>query len=396
MPRKPGKVPSYCRHKASGRAVVRIDGRDHYLGEYGSPASHEEYERCIAEWRAGQPARKVDSETTGNGNRTNLTINELILAYWKHAQSYYVKCGRPTDEQAGIRSALRHVRRLYGRTRASEFGPLALKSVRQAMIEADLSRRVINQYVSRVRRMFRWAVENELVPVEVHQALMTVPGLRKNRSEARETKPVTPVADEIVDATLPFLNEVVQGMVRFHRITGCRPEDVCYLRPCDVDTSEEIWGYTPETHKMQHKDRDRQIYIGPKAQEILRPWLDRPGDAYCFSPKEATEMCLAKRRNGRTQTVPPRAQRKQKKNPRAPGDQYTRYSYRQAIERACKRAAVPKWTPNQLRHSRATEVRRRYGLKASQVVLGHARADVTQLYAERNIDLAIRTARETG
>jgi hypothetical protein len=59
MPRKAGKVPSYCRHKASGRAVVRIDGRDHYLGEYGSPASHEEYERRITEWRAGQPAAKA-------------------------------------------------------------------------------------------------------------------------------------------------------------------------------------------------------------------------------------------------------------------------------------------------------------------------------------------------
>ena len=51
MPRRAGKIPSYCRHRASGRAVVRIDGKDHYLGPYGSPESHEEYERLIAEWR---------------------------------------------------------------------------------------------------------------------------------------------------------------------------------------------------------------------------------------------------------------------------------------------------------------------------------------------------------
>jgi hypothetical protein len=55
MPRKAGKVPSYCRHKRSGQAVVRIDGKDHYLGPFGSPESHDQYERHIAEWRARQP-----------------------------------------------------------------------------------------------------------------------------------------------------------------------------------------------------------------------------------------------------------------------------------------------------------------------------------------------------
>ena len=39
MPPLKGKVPSYCLHKRSGRAVVRLNGKDHYLGEYGSPES---------------------------------------------------------------------------------------------------------------------------------------------------------------------------------------------------------------------------------------------------------------------------------------------------------------------------------------------------------------------
>jgi len=41
MPVPSGKDPAYCRHKASGQAVVRLDDRDHYLGPYGSPESHE-------------------------------------------------------------------------------------------------------------------------------------------------------------------------------------------------------------------------------------------------------------------------------------------------------------------------------------------------------------------
>ena len=51
MPRKGEKVPSYCRHRHSGQAVVRIDRVDHYLGPYGSAESHRLYERLIAEWR---------------------------------------------------------------------------------------------------------------------------------------------------------------------------------------------------------------------------------------------------------------------------------------------------------------------------------------------------------
>jgi integrase len=49
-----------------------------------------------------------------------------------------------------------------------------------------------------------------------------------------------------------------------------------------------------------------------------------------------------------------------------------------------------------LRHSAATEIRKRYGLEAAAVVLGHARADVTQIYAERDQDLAKRIIAEVG
>ncbi|NQT14424.1 MAG: site-specific integrase [Planctomycetes bacterium] len=393
MPRKPGKVPSYCLHKHSGQAVVRVDGRDHYLGEFGSSESHRRYEELVAAWRAAKPGPKAESRLPRKGSHAGVTVNDLILSYWRYVQTYYVKHGRPTDEQAGIRSALRYVRRLYGHTPACEFRPLNLKAVRQAMIEADLSRGVVNQYVNRVRRMFKWGVENELVPVDVYQALMTVSGLRKDRSKARETLPVKPVPDKDFEATLPNLTEVVRAMVQFQRLTGCRPKDAFIIRPCDVDTSGEVWCYRPLTHKMEHEGRERIVYIGPRAQEVLRPWLGRAPDAYCFSPKEATAESIAGRRKNGGSSKPVR---KSKSGKRAPGDCYTRYSYRQAVERACKRAGVPKWTPNQLRHSRGTEVRQRYGLEGSQVVLGHARADVTQVYAERNLELAARIARECG
>src|SRR3954447_22735585 len=90
MPRT-NRPPSYRLHKARNLAVVTIDGKAFYLGPYGSPESHEKYARLIAEWRAN---RKHLLPTTGGSEvgRT-LSVNELILAYWRHVEGYYVKDG---------------------------------------------------------------------------------------------------------------------------------------------------------------------------------------------------------------------------------------------------------------------------------------------------------------
>ena len=125
MSRRARKVPSYCLHKASGKAVVRLDGRDVYLGKHGSPESHEKYERAIAEWRIGHNGSAVspDRSIASNPENTVLTVNQVILAFWQHAETYYAKDGKPTRELAHFRIALKWLRRVYGRTPASEFGP---------------------------------------------------------------------------------------------------------------------------------------------------------------------------------------------------------------------------------------------------------------------------------
>jgi hypothetical protein len=149
------KVPSYRQHKAPGQAVVTLGGRDFYLGLYGTEISRREYDRLIAEWLANGRVVPVDAA---------LSINEVVLAYWEHAQVYYRKNGQPTDEAAAVRNALRPLVKLYGEEPAAEFGPSKLKAIREKFIAADLARKTVNDNVGRIKRMFKWAVAEELVP----------------------------------------------------------------------------------------------------------------------------------------------------------------------------------------------------------------------------------------
>ena len=407
MPRTAGQsIPTYRKHRPTGQAVVTLYGRDVYLGAHGTKASKIEYDRLITEWLANGRQAKA----TGD-----LTLAELMSRYRQHVVGHYVKNGKPTSEQHDIALALRPVRQLYADTLASEFGPLALKAVRQKMVEAKHSRTTINRSVHRIRRMFRWGVENELVTPSVLQGLLAVTPLLKGKTEAHETEPVEPVADATVEATIPELPTVVADMVRFQRLTGCRPQEVCLLRPCDVDTSADVWVYVPSEHKTEHHGKRRVVLIGPRGQDVLRPYLLREKESYCFDPAESERKRLAIVHEGRRTPIGygNRPGSNRKNNPkRRPGECYDTAGYRRCITRACDRAFpapndLPeadikkwqqdhRWAPNQLRHSAATEIRKRFGLEAAQVVLGHSAADVTQIYAARDMEKAAEVIREVG
>lgn len=410
MPKLTSSLPKYRLHKASGQAVVTLGGADVYLGPWRSRSSRLEYDRLVTEWL--QNGRRLPGSAS-----SDFAVVEIISAYCKHADEYYVKNGQRTREAEIIRHVMvRFVQPLYGRSLAVDFGPCALKTVRDKMVEAGHSRGVINKNVDRIRRMFRWAASEEMIPAAVSQGLATVAGLRKGRTTARETTPVLPVPDAIVNDTLPHLPEMIADMVRFQRLTGCRPGEVCQLRPCDVDRTGEVWAYRPASHKMEHRGRTRVIFVGPKAQAIILPYMLREATSYCFSPAESMQKMREARQATRRTPLHygnrPGTNRKASPK-RTPKLQYTKDSYNRAIRRAIDKAneasqkaaaraglkdvvALPHWHPNQLRHSAATEIRSRYGLEAAQTVLGHAKADVSQIYAERDLGLAARIMREVG
>jgi hypothetical protein len=209
VPTSPVRTPSYRLHKPSGQAVVTLGGRDFYLGRHGTSGSRAEYDRLVGEFLVS--GRRLPAKV--GPVATDLTINEMFLRYLAHVDFYYTKDGSPTTEPRDIRLAIRPLRPLYEHTAASEFGPLALKTVRTKMVASGLCRAEVNKRIGRIVRAFRWAVGEELIPASVYEALRAVPGLRKGRSDARESKPVKPIRDALVDAIRPFVARQVWAMI---------------------------------------------------------------------------------------------------------------------------------------------------------------------------------------
>jgi integrase len=195
-------------------------------------------------------------------------------------------------------------------------------------------------------------------------------------------------------------------MVQIQRLTGARPCEVVIMRAADIDTTGEIWVYEPAHHKNQWRGHRRFIPLGPRVQHILQPFLQRSTGPFLFSPADAEQERSVRRRQLRkTPMSPSQAKRRAKPRPRRPKrERYDVDSYRRAISYGIEAAnkirpekdQIPHWFPLQLRHSRATEVRKAYGLEGAQVALGHAHASISEVYAEKNLELAVRIARLTG
>lgn len=408
--------PRYRLHKASGLARVIVNGKHVYLGPFGSEESHAAYAKLLADHLGDSSTPQASS----SGDLfPDLSVNELLVLYLKYARDYYSKDGKPTKEYVAMRDALVPMRMLFSHLAAREFGPLRLKAVLKHLVdEGRKCRTEINKQVKRIRRVFRWAVSEELVPPSVHAALAEVEGLKRGRTRAREAPRVLPVEDAAVEATIPYLSPPVAAMVRIQRLTGCRPAEVTAMRMCEIDTAGDVWLYRPTDHKNAWREHERVIALGPKAQEVLKPFVDRSPTGFLFSPIEAEAWRNGLRSKSRdpdrkTPVYPSelrsREQRKEERKARVPKrpkrDRYDVDSYRRAVKYAVDRAnrhgedgdavSVPQWHPYQLRHTAATELRKRFGIEAVPLGLGNS-ADLAELYAERDMQMLQQIAREVG
>jgi integrase len=392
MPRRTNTPPSLCHHKGTDRAYIKLDGRRHYLGKWGSRESQSAYKRFCREWLlTGQPPA---------ANIGAIEVTEIVCDYLEHAKVVYSRDGKPGSEYLVVKAAMDRWNKLYGETSVLKFGPVAFKAVRQSWMDEGRSRGTITHYLRHIRKAIAFAVENEKLPVDILTAIQSVASIRRNQYQSNPARKLGPVTDSVVERTLPYLPRQIRDMVQIQRLTGMRPGEVCIMRPCDISQSGKIWHFEPQRHKTEQHDIRRVVAIGKRAQAILRPYLNRAVDSYCFSPAEAMEEIRAERTAAR---ITPDNQGNQvgsnrKRSPkRKPRGCYDSDSFRRRISEVCKANDIPKWSPNQLRKSFATEARKVGSLEHAQSALGHTTKETTEkYYAEVDMSLADEVVKKIG
>lgn len=343
MGRKRNAVPNRLHHRPSGQDRIVWNGRTIYLGKHGSPESDENYRRIVANiLTLGEPTPEP----------SRMTVKTLADRFMVHTKESFPATSR---EPIAYQRAMDLLVESMGNVLADQVTPAKFVAMRDSWAKR-CSVRTVNKHHNQTLAAFRWGVTVEAVPANVWHALQAVPRLKPNRSAAKPPRKVGPVAWADVEAIREHVRPQVWAMILTQWWTGMRSGELLAMTPGQIVE----WVYRPSTHKNAWRGHVREIPIGPRAREILTPWIDGklPGEKIF------------------------------------PG--YSPQSYGRAIMRACESAGVRHWHPHQLRHAFATRVRESHGLDAAQAVLGHATARVTEIYAERVGGLAKSVTDEVG
>jgi integrase len=361
-------VPKLCDHKPGHRGYVTDpDAKvEVYLGVYGTQECKDAYMAWVADFlvRRGQQEARRNEVASGTPTGAKVTLKLLCDDFMAHARVHYRKHGKPTSEVGSFKRIAEAAVDLWGTEQAAIFTPRKLRAVRDKLVKAGGARGYVNRQIGRLKEVFRWGVEMELAPVAVLATLREVADLQYGRCPCPEEKKLQLVPLEIIRRSIRAAKPKLAQMIGLQLAAAMRPGEVCIVRPCDIDQCQDPWLYIPWTHKNEHKDRQRQIWLGQPSQEILAPLLaNRNADCWLFPgyPK-----CNSIREQ----------------------------SYYREVTFLCRRSGIPHWFPLQLRHTALTMIRRAYGLDGAQVAGGHAEANVTEMYTELDVELARRIASE--
>jgi integrase len=438
--RASGSPPQIRNH--NGYARVRWNGQDIHLGRYGSPEAQTKYTAIVRHWLEHHPASHAEpaglpatpepdqpaidapiappsapQATSAPPEAVEppegITIVELCDRYIRFAERYYrLPDGSHTSGLHTARMAVKPLLRL-GDLAAADYGPKALRRLMEEL-EQEPSRHkdksgralpafrtTINAKVKAIWRIFKWAASEELLDVTVYQKLKTVQLLQMGRTIARESVSVKPVSNDVFEQTLKHLPSLPADILRCHALIGCRPGDICKIRPCEIikrDRPDGVWVWRVSDHKNSFRGQECLYPIGPQCQAILAPYLSRPSHEYCFQSAEGERLRNATRRQGRKSPMTPshRARREKARRKKQSVEHYTVAALRRAIKRVCERHGIPHWHPHQVRHKVCTDTRDEYGPEYAQARLAHKSIKVTEIYARVSFEKAAVVARERG
>ncbi len=250
MPARQRPLPLY-HHKPSGLVRTRIDGKDVYLGQHGSPEAAAEYARLQAEVHRAQhrPKPRLVYEL----------LAEFVIAHKLYAGAKLSK------NDAKIRKTIQRALEvnLLAEQPIGEIKPGHVEAFLDHLASLVIEKRdehgnVVESKPRHVRsscnemgqillRVFKWGERKGHAPIGTLGRLNAVEFLKWGQSPARESVDVKPVPVETVTATIGHATRVVGDMMRVHLLTGMRSDELCNMTPGQIDRAGEVWWYTPSS-----------------------------------------------------------------------------------------------------------------------------------------------------
>lgn len=347
------------------RCTYRGQPFERHFGPWGSARSKDEYARFCNDWRTRGPLAAMGLAV--------VLIGELVASYTEWAATEYRKRGRESSEMHCQRSALRPLVAKFGGEDVADFTPEKLREYQRACVAKGWVAKTIRDYTNRVLQCFRFAVERGHYPGEMMERLRAVRNVRRGESMGKRSVKRVPVPLEHVEAVMPHLDRrdavrsMLETMIRVQLFVGCRPIEICVMRPVDLDRTKAEWMYTVPAawHKLDHFGRDQIYWIGPRAQALLLPYLEglAPESPLFHLPTKTTAV--------------------------------KRVWYERKIGEACVKAKIPEWNPHRLRHTRATQVSDASGAEDGSRVIGDSE-EVARRHYIADEQAKRRIARDSG
>lgn len=354
--------------KYQGKLYAQLDATGEPVGPM-IPETLERAQRWIMERLA------TGSASLHPERDEDLTVRQLVDAFMREREEVAESLGYTKDQRAQLshfKGAFAPLVKLYGSKLSKDFGVRHLAAVRHDMLKSGrLSLWTLRNRVYRIKTLFKWAAGLGMIPRNVSLGLSELLSIKEREHPTiKQTTVRTPAPLADVKATLPFLSRQLQAIVKLQALTGARPSEVLCLRPMDVERSGDVWIARPSKHKNSWRGAgyEREIELCREAQFVLHPFLEnRLPTAPLFSPREAETERLQGCPGSRAV-------------PEVVGDSYSSDVYRRAVERACDKAGVERWTPYQLRHLSGSVAEAELDPVHAGAFLDHADETVTRRY----------------
>lgn len=348
--------------------------------------------------------------------KTITTIGELFEKYETYFRKNAPKVrGRQEHPDLRIIERVRHFMQPYSHWPVDSFGIDELNDIRDKLLihkyetgkkKKHYVRRGINDTLEWIKKIIEWGVGRRIVSIETFMSIQKeFKPLKMGQKGAKDNIKREKITEEEFEKVVNTVTSVVGDMFRLLWHTGMRPCEVCEMRPFDILRDDpECWIYIPGRdkspvgdHKTTHFEKVKVIALAGECIDILSKRIDDfDSKEYIFSPKESIdEHRKTKRKNRKTPLScgnKPGSNKKQ--NPkRKPSEKYSNNSFRQAIQRACKRVGVKQLTTYDLRRTAATKTRAELGKDAAGTLLGHVETSTTDIYLLEEVQEAMKLAK---